>query len=164
MFARGVDHSEGGSSQLPRHLTPSQMAKLAAPMFSGVESKRHYAVYWLRRGRPHDAIDAAMFGFVRVKLPSRDKGSDFIVWREGEGQLYLMEACPSYGLVDLTSKHGLVNLFGCCGFDLIHQPHFPNRRATHNCFGDFAWETETWCADALSHMFLFDGEYYMGSY
>ena len=78
--------------------------------------------------------------------------------------LVLFYVGPHHGPVD-AKRHGeLADLFADAKPGLVYVTAFPDRRVMGKYLADISWETEVWCADALTHLIHFNGERFLGPY
>lgn len=70
----------------------------------------------------------------------------------------------THGPVDGKRHDELKRLFVDCTAGLIYVTAFPSRVIMSRHLSEIAWETEVWCAEAPTHLILFNGERFLGPY
>ncbi len=99
-----------------------------------------------------------------VTVDAHGKMPDVVVHHTERNWLVLIEAVTSHGPVDGKRHSELNRLFRESTAGLVFVTAFLDRAAMVKYFGDIAWETEVWVADAPSHLIHFNGERFLGPY
>ena len=112
-------------------------------------------VGYLRKAR------LAEFG---ATVDQHGKMPDVILYFGNKSWLLLIESVTSHGPVDAKRHNELASLFKDASPSLVYVTAFPDRSVMAQYLNDIPWETEVWCADALTHLIHFNGERFLGPY
>ena len=99
-----------------------------------------------------------------LDVDAHGKMPDVILFCPERKWLILAESVTSHGPVDGKRHSELSALFAGSKAGLVYVTAFPNRSVMSRYFGDIAWETEVWVADAPSHLIHFNGSRFLGPY
>jgi BsuBI/PstI restriction endonuclease domain/BsuBI/PstI restriction endonuclease HTH domain len=109
-------------------------------------------------------FDAVLLAKLGVNVDAHGKMPDVVLHYPERNWLLLIESVTSHGPVDGKRHAELTRLFANSTAGLVFVTAFPNRAVMGRYWGEIAWETEVWVADAPSHLIHFDGERFLGPY
>lgn len=99
-----------------------------------------------------------------VTVDQHGKMPDVVLYLVEKDWLLLIESVTSHGPVDAKRHNELSELFAGSKPGLVYVTAFPDRGIMARYLGDISWETEVWCADALTHLIHFNGVRFLGPY
>jgi adenine-specific DNA-methyltransferase len=99
-----------------------------------------------------------------IKLASRGKAPDVLIYDAERDWLIVVEAVTSHGPVDQKRKNELTRIFASARPGLVFVSAFPDRKTFTRFQSAIAWETEVWIADEPDHMIHYNGSRYLGPY
>ena len=97
-----------------------------------------------------------------VPITEHDKLPDVVLYDEGRGWLFLVEAVTSHGPMTPKRVLELEELLATSSVDAVYVTAFPDLRELRRHIQSLAWETEVWVVDTPDHMIHFDGERFLG--
>jgi hypothetical protein len=109
-------------------------------------------------------FEATLLAELGVNVDSHGKMPDVVLHFTKKNWLLLVESVTSHGPVDGKRHAELAKLFAGSKAGLVYVTAFPNRAIMGRYFGEIAWETEVWVADAPSHLIHFNGVRFLGPY
>ena len=109
-------------------------------------------------------LDKARLAEFGATVDQHGKMSDVILYFGNKSWLLLIESVTSHGPVDANRHNELASLFKDASPSLVYVTAFPDRSVMAQYLNDIPWETEVWCADALTHLIHFNGEKFLGLY
>ena len=80
------------------------------------------------------------------------KMPDVILYFGSKSWLLLIEFVTSHGPVDAKRHNELASLFKDASPSLVYVTAFPDHSVMAQYLHDIPWETEVWCADALTNL------------
>ena len=123
---------------------------------------RSEVIYIGDTGAKEDFFKEGRLNELGVKVDSKGKLPDVVLYWPEKDWLLLIESVTSHGPVD-GKRHGeLSNLFQNAKPGLVYVTAFPDRKVMTKYLADISWETEVWVADAPTHMIHFNGERFLG--
>ncbi|MDN5973070.1 BsuBI/PstI family type II restriction endonuclease [Bifidobacterium crudilactis] len=109
-------------------------------------------------------IDRQTMDELGIKLKTREKAPDVIIWDHDRQWLFLIEAASTHGPIDVTRKMELKRIFPDHFHQAVLVSCFPDRNVMRRFLSQLAWESEAWCSDTPDHMVHFNGSRFMGPY
>jgi hypothetical protein len=101
---------------------------------------------------------------LEAHVEAHGKMPDVVLYSRERNWLLLVESVTSHGPVNAKRHAELARLFAGSKAGLVYVTAFPNRATMSRYFGEIAWETEVWVADAPSHLIHFNGARFLGPY
>jgi adenine-specific DNA-methyltransferase len=155
-----------GEGQVLR-LSPGKHSQLIAKIidsFSQRFTPGSKLLYAGDTGNKLGYFDEPAFTELGMKIDSKGKLPDVVLYLEQKRWLVLVEAVTSHGPVD-AKRHGeLSKLFSPSKLGLVYVTAFLDRRTFAKYAKDIAWETEVWIAESPDHMIHLNGERFLGPY
>lgn len=121
-------------------------------------------VYVGDTGEKWGYFDEQLLSSLGVSVDNHGKMPDVVLFLPDKNWLLLIESVTSHGPVDSKRHRELTNLFSKSSAPLVYVTAFPSRKVMGRYLSEIAWETEVWCADALTHLIHFNGERFLGPY
>ncbi|KIL39586.1 restriction endonuclease BsuBI [Gordoniibacillus kamchatkensis] len=109
-------------------------------------------------------FDEELLSRLGVRVNSKGKMPDVILYYPEKDWLLLIESVTSHGPVDGKRHDELARLFKDSSAGIVYVTAFPNRAVMARYLSVIAWETEVWVADAPSHLIHFNGVRFLGPY
>jgi hypothetical protein len=121
-------------------------------------------VYVGDTGEKWGYFDEPLLSGIGVSVDNHGKMPDVVLFLPERNWLLLIESVTSHGPVDGKRHLELASLFSGSTAPLVYVTAFPSRKVMASYISEIAWETEVWCADALTHLIHFNGERFLGPY
>jgi len=99
-----------------------------------------------------------------IKLASRGKAPDVLIYDAARDWLIIIEAVTSHGPIDQKRKNELSHIFASARPGIVFVTAFPTHKTFTRFHSAIAWETEVWIADTPDHMIHFNGIRFLGPY
>ena len=107
-------------------------------------------------------VDHDMLASLGVPITEHDKLPDVVLYDEGRGWLFLVEAVTSHGPMTPKRVLELGEMLRESSAKAVYVTAFPDFDEFRRHVRSLAWETEVWLADDPDHMIHFDGERFLG--
>lgn len=115
-------------------------------------------------GEKWSLYDEVKFNALGIRVNSKGKMPDVVLFYPEKNWLILVESVTSHGPVDSKRHNELAVLFKESLAGIVYVTAFPSRSIMSRYIAEIAWETEVWIADAPSHLIHFNGIRFLGPY
>jgi len=95
---------------------------------------------------------------------NHDKLPDVVLYDEGRGWLFLIEAVTTHGPVSPKRHAELESVLKDCPAGRVYVTAFLHFKAFKKYASEIVWESEVWIAEYPDHMIHFNGDKFLGPY
>ena len=107
-------------------------------------------------------VDQDRLARLGISIIEHDKLPDVVLYDEGRGWLFLIEAVTSHGPMTPKRVVEIKEMLQESSAEAVYITAFPDFDEFRRHMRSLAWETEVWLVDTPDHMIHFDGERFLG--